>query len=63
MEKVRDKVKQGAEEAARILDEYKQRLTLAIEEEGEEMQKAARYIAKSKRKVERIAAEFREKAK
>ena len=37
MERVRDKVKQGAEEAARILDEYKHRLTLAIEEEGEEI--------------------------
>ena len=41
MEKVKDKARQRAEEAARIIDEYKQRLAQAMEEEAEESTREA----------------------
>lgn len=38
---MRDGIKQKAEEAARLVDEYKQRLTQVIEEEGEQIREEA----------------------
>jgi len=62
MGEVSNKVRQGVEEAARIIDEYKQRLTQVIEEEGERIRKeaeleSANIIARAREEAEQIRKE------
>ena len=67
MQEVRDRVKQEAKAAAKILDEYKQRLTQAIEEGGERIRKdaeeeSASLLAKAREEAEQIIKEARKES-
>jgi len=62
MTEVRDTVGRGTEEAALIIDEYKQRLLQFIEEEGKQIkgdaeQEAANIIAMAHEEAEKIRKE------
>jgi 23S rRNA pseudoU1915 N3-methylase RlmH len=67
VEEISSQVSREADEAARIIDEYKRRLTQFIEGEGERIrreaeQESAAFIARAQEEAEQITKEVRSKA-